>query len=84
MICYSLSHKYKLDDHYENKDIGIYSSRDKAESAVNDLKEKSGFKDTTDGFKIKKVFRLFKPKLLDNTFWSDGFDTYTYVCKRQN
>ena len=54
MILYQLSHKYKLDDHYENKDIGIYSSRDKAESAVNDLKGKSGFKDTMDGFKIKK------------------------------
>lgn len=81
MILYKLFHKYKLDDHYENMDIGIYSSRNIAESAINDLK-KSGFKDTTDGFKIKKVFRFVKPKLLDKTFWADGFDTYTYIRKR--
>lgn len=40
MILYKLFHKYKLDDHYENKDIGIYSSRNIAESAINDLKKK--------------------------------------------
>ena len=81
MILYQLSHKHKLDDHCENKDIGIYSSRNKAESAIIDLKEKSGFKDTSDGFNIKKVFRFFKPKLLDKTFWIEGFDTYTYTQK---
>lgn len=82
MIFYKLSHKYKLDDHYEIKNIGIYSSRSLAESAANSLKEKSGFKDTPNGFKIKKGFRFFKPNLLDKTFWADGFDTYTYVCKK--
>ena len=40
-------------------------------------KTKSGFKDTTDGFRITKVIYFFKPRLLDNTFWVDGFDTYS-------
>ena len=42
------------------------------------LKIKEGFKDTVEGFGVKKVFRFCKPKLLDRTFWIDGFVTYTY------
>lgn len=83
MICWKVSHKYKLIDHIERKDIGIYSSLENAEKAVASLKTKSGFKDTTDGFKIVKIFTLFKPRLLDNTYWVDGFDTY-YFNKHQN
>lgn len=78
MICWKVSHKYKLIDHIECKDIGIYSSLENAEKAVASLKTKSGFKDTTDGFKIVKIFTLFKPRLLDNTYWVDGFDTYYF------
>lgn len=25
-----------------------------------------------------KIFTLFKPRLLDNTYWIDGFDTYYF------
>lgn len=78
MICYKVSHKYKLIDHYECKDIGIYSSMENAEKAIELLKTKSGFKETADGFRIKKVFKLFESKFMDRTFWIDGFDTYTY------
>ena len=78
MICWKVSHKYKLADHFERKDIGIYSSLENAEKAVALLKTKSGFKDTADGFRITKVFVLFKPRLLDNTYWVDGFDTYYF------
>jgi len=78
MICWKVSHKYKLIDHIERKDIGIYSSLENAEKAVASLKTKSGFKDTADGFRITKVFVLFKPRLLDNTYWVDGFDTYYF------
>ena len=67
MICWKVSHKYKLIDHIERKDIGIYSSLENAEKAVASLKAKSGFKDTADGFRITKVFTLFTPRLLDNT-----------------
>ena len=78
-LYFKLSHKYKLIDHYERKYIGIYSSYSNAASAINNLKNKEGFRDTVDCFKIKKVFRFTKPKLLDKTFWVDGFVTYTYV-----
>ena len=78
MICWKVSHKYRLVDHFERKDIGIYSSLENAEKAIATLKDKNGFKDTVDGFRITKVFILFKPHLLDNTYWVDGFDTYTY------
>ncbi len=78
MICWKVSHKYMLVDHFERKDIGIYSSLENAENAIKVLKTKNGFIDTPDGFRIKKVFVLFKPRLLDNTYWVDGFDTYTY------
>ena len=78
MICWKVYHKYKLIDHIERKDIGIYSSLENAEKAVATLKDKNGFKDTVDGFRISKVFRLFKPRFLDNTYWVDGFETYTY------
>ena len=78
MMFYKVTHKYKLDNHFERKDIGIYSSKENAEIAVEALKQKNGFCDTQDGFKVKKVFNFFKPKLLDKTFWIEGFDTYTY------
>ena len=78
MIFWKVSHKYKRIDHIERKDIGIYSTKENAENAILALKNKSGFKDTVDGFRITKKFSLFKPRLLDNTYWVDGFDTYTY------
>ena len=78
MICWKLSHKHKLMNHIESKTIGIYSSLENAEKAIASLKTKSGFKNTAEGFRIKKVFCLFKPRFLDNTYWVDGFDTYTY------
>ena len=78
MICWKVTHKYKLTDHIERKEIGIYSSEEKAKAAIELLKTKDGFKDTAYGFKVKKAFRLFKPRLLDNTYWIDGFITLYY------
>lgn len=79
MFYYKVIHKYKLIDHIENKNIGIYSSLENATKVVKELENKEGFIDTKDGFSIKKVFKLFKPKLLDKTFWLNGFDTYVWV-----
>lgn len=78
MFLYKVTHKYKLNDHIEKKQIGIYSSEKNALDAITILKQKSGFCDTQDEFKIKKVFRILKPKLINKTFWVDGFITYTY------
>lgn len=79
MFYYKVTHKYMLFDHIEKKDIGIYSSLEKANMEINLLKDKNGFKETKDCFFVKKVFKFTKPKLLDKTFWIDGFDTYYYV-----
>lgn len=78
MMLYKVIHKYKLGNHFERKNIGIYSSKENAINAVEELKQKTGFCDTQDGFMIKKKVRLLKPKLIDKTFWVDGFFTYTY------
>ena len=78
MICWKVSHEHKLSDHTERKHIGTYSSIDNAEKAIELLKTKNGFIDAIDGFRITKVLKLLKPRLLDNTYWIDGFDTYTY------
>ena len=79
MIYYKVTHKYKLIDHIEKKKIGIYSSLENANKAIKELELKDGFIDTKNGFSIKKVFSFVKPKLLDKTFWVDGFDTYVWV-----
>jgi hypothetical protein len=75
---YKVTHNYKLNGHYERKHIGVYSSVEKAEEAIDTLKNKKGFSKTPSGFQIKRIFRISKPKLLDKTFWIDGFVTYTY------
>ena len=79
MIYYKVTHKYKIIDHIEKKNIGIYSSLENANKAIKELELKDGFVDTKNGFSIKKVFSFVKPKLLDKTFWVDGFDTYVWV-----
>lgn len=76
MFYWKVTHKYRLIGRMESKGIGIYSSREKAQEAVERLKTKEGFKDTPEGFKVNKVFRFMKPRLLDNTYWVDGYDTY--------
>lgn len=75
---YNLRHKYKLEGHIEVKQIGIYSSLVLAEKEKLRLMEQRGFCDYPNNFKIKKVYRLFRPKLLDKTYWDGGFDTYRY------
>lgn len=77
MIVYKVVHKYKLQKHTELKNIGVYSSYDLAENAIEKIKKAQGFNDTQNGFKIQKTFRLFKPKLINQTFWDEGFVTYT-------
>lgn len=67
MFYYKVIHKYKLIDHIENKNIGIYSSLENATKAVKELENNEGFIDTKDGFSIKKVFKLFKAKVIGNS-----------------
>lgn len=78
MICYKVTHKHRLDAHYERKMIGIFSTCEKALAVIGDLQKKPGFCDTQDGFRIRRVLRVGRPRLLDVIGWAEGFDTYTY------
>ncbi len=46
--------------------IGAYSTKEAAEAAVNDLKSKSGFSSSQDGFSVDEY-------QIDRTQWSEGF-----------
>jgi hypothetical protein len=53
---FTLDHIYETSDGREEvKRIGIYSSREKAEGAIERLKVQSGFADHSDGFHISEV-----------------------------
>ena len=78
MVIYRVIHKYKTDKHFEIKEIGVFDSYKKATDAIDIVKNKNGFKDYQDCFSIKKLFKLFKPALLNNIYWKDGFDTVTF------
>ena len=81
MICYKLTHFFitKEPDHFHGFDIGIYDSKEKAQAAMELLLEKPGFCLRPKAFRIRRVFRLVKPRLLNNSYWVDGFVTYTYT-----
>ena len=83
MFYYKVIHKYKSDDRDEIKEIGVFSSKEKAFQAIDAVKDKPGFVDHQDGFSMARIFRLFKPALADRIFWRDGFDTY-YFDRRSN
>lgn len=48
------------------KTIGIYSSQEAAESAIQALRSRTGFVDYPDGFSIGRYE-------VNKTFWADGF-----------
>lgn len=63
---YLLEHS-RIDGEEENyKTLGIFSSIEKAEAAIQLLKGKPGFKDYPDGFNIDRYE-------VDKIFWVDGF-----------
>ena len=80
---YKVIHKCKLNNQDEMKEIGIFSSQEKALEAIDKVKSKPGFAEYQDGFTIEKFFKLSKPLFLNNVFWSDGFDTY-YFNRKSN
>lgn len=55
-----------IDDECDPKLIGIYSSREKAEAAIAQLRDKPGFRDWLGGFRIGQ-------SRLDQTYWEEGF-----------
>ncbi len=79
MFYYKVIHLFftKRAEHVHCFDIGIYDSKKTAKDAIDNLKVKEGFKLRPDKFYIIKVIRFKKPKLLNRTYWIDGFTTYT-------
>lgn len=66
---YTLWHEYQMDDgRDEEKLIGIYSTPEKANAAVEQIRGQPGFKDHPDGFNVYSCE-------LDSTSWLDGFVT---------
>ena len=64
-VVYHLEHTVKgLDD--STKMLGIYSTREEAEKAINFLSDKPGFRDSLDGFLIDEYE-------VDKICWSSGF-----------
>ena len=81
MICYRLTHFFitRKADHFHYFRIGIYESKEKAQEALELLKSKPGFCLRPNAFKIRGVIRFKRPRYLNNTYWIDGFETYTYT-----
>ena len=61
---------YKLT--HEKQQIGIYSSKDKALGAMEVLLKQYAFTGKQEDFKLSLKLSLVKPKMLDQTFWSNG------------
>lgn len=68
-----LQHSYELPDtgEEETKFIGVYSSKDKAENAIERLSKQPGFRDFPDHFYIDEYE-------IDRDNWSEGFITEIY------
>ncbi len=81
MIYYRLTHFFitAKPDHFHFFDIGIYDSKEKANDALNQLRDQPGFSLRPNAFKIRKVIRFRTPRLLNKTYWAGGFETYTYT-----
>lgn len=81
MMCYyKVIHLFftRQADHVHYFGIGIYDSKKKAMDAVDELKTKEGFCLRPEKFCVFKVLRLRTPKFLNQTYWVDGFSSYTY------
>ena len=80
MLYYKLIHFFitKQPDHFHYFHIGIYDTKEKALAALEGLKYKPGFSLRPKAFTVRKVICFRKPKFLNQTYWVDGFETYTY------
>ncbi len=68
ILVYMLDHEYtKENGNDEVKEIGLFSTRERAKTAMNRLKKKPGFRDYPDGFKI------YKYTLDADLAWTEGF-----------
>jgi hypothetical protein len=73
---YLLEHSHEISDTGEEdtKIIGVYSSRDMAEKAIERLVQQPGFRELPDYFNIDEY-------IVDQDHWEEGFVTETYEPK---
>lgn len=67
-----LQHSYELEDREEVKFIGVYSTEQEAQKAINRLAKENGFKDKIDGFCIDEY-------KINQDHWTSGFSTLTTI-----
>lgn len=67
-----LHHSYELEDVEEIKLIGVYTSKDLAELAIERLKTKPGFCNRPEDFSISEY-------TLNQDSWIEGFSTMTVI-----
>lgn len=68
-VVFLVQHLHVQSDGEEDvKDIGMYSSREMAEGAVERLRRRPGFRDTPDGFSINAY-------TIDVDNWTEGYTT---------
>ncbi len=79
-IYYKVIHFFitKQAEHFHYFNIGMYDSKEKALDVVKKLQVKEGFSLRPKKFYVYRVLRMHKPKLLNKTFWGDGFTTIYY------
>jgi hypothetical protein len=71
MEVFVLQHVHTFGEGEEDvKMIGVYSSREQAEAAVERLSIQPGFNDAPEGFEID-------PYVLDEDHWTEGYVTVT-------
>lgn len=71
MKVYFLEHSYELNEHDVIRALGIYSTKEKAEKAMENYKKLPRFKDFLDGFNIDEYE-------INKKCWSEGFFTVYY------
>ncbi len=69
MSVYVLQHVHLLENGEEDvKFIGVYSSKEKARTAIKRLSQMPGFSETADGFHVDEY-------QLDKDHWEEGYTT---------
>lgn len=66
MRVFVVQHEHQLGDCDEVKFIGVYSTNERAQAAVDRAKQLSGFRDHPDGFSVD-------PYEVDRDHWTEGF-----------
>ena len=68
---WQVQHSYEIEGSEETKQIGIFSSRERADAAVAQLKSAPGFCDHPEDFYVDEI-------VIDEISWQEGFAFVPY------